>query len=101
MSRTGQGNSLNALLNSFNELICGPCVAKTCCQVKIFENVFFIFVLNWIWGMRNCSIAGLQVIIVCQKLHSAKVTQEKYATRKLQGFMYCIVQQRPSIHYTA
>ena len=43
---------------------------------NIFENRF-AFVLNWIWGMRNCSKTDPQVIIVCQKLHLAKVTQEK------------------------
>ena len=62
----------------------GPCVAKTCLHVQIFENrSFCIFALNWIWGMRNCSKTDLQVIIVYQKLHLAKVTQEKIRHQKI------------------
>ena len=44
---------------------------------EIFRKLFLHFVLNWIWGMGDCSKTDLQVILVCQKLHLAKVTQEK------------------------
>ena len=47
--------------------------------------------------MRNCSKTDLQVIKVCQKLHLARVTQEKIPHfRKVQGFVNCIVLHCPS-----
>ena len=68
---------------------------------KFSKIIFYIFVLNWIWEMRKCSKTDLRVMKVCQKLHLARVTQEKVRRfRKSQGFVYCIVQPWPSIHFS-
>ena len=50
--------------------------------------------------VRNCSKTDLQVMIVCHKLHLGRVTPEKIHHFSKQGFVDCIVQRCPSIHYT-
>ena len=50
--------------------------------MKIFETSFLklFCLLKLIWGMRKPSNTGLQVIILCQKIYLATVTQEKHTT---------------------